>query len=82
MKVSLIGIRPNVRVENRDTGEIIEGTSLYIAYKDANVNGQMTDKMFIRSTLQIDCLPDLQPGQTLDLDLNTKGKIMDIMILQ
>lgn len=82
MKANLLGIRKNVRVENERTGEIIEGTSLYIAHKDENVIGQMTGKMFVRNTLQIPCMAQLQPGQLLDLDLNTKGKIVDITILK
>lgn len=82
MKVNLLGIRKNVRIANERTGEIIEGTSLYIGYKDENVVGQMTDKKFVRSTLQIPCMSELQPGQMLDLDLNTKGKVIDIAILK
>ncbi len=79
MKVKLLGIRRNVRFENN--GEIIEGTSLYIGYRDGNVDGLMADKVFIRSSLQIPCMPDLCPEQMIDLDLNTKGKVIDITIL-
>lgn len=80
MKAKLVGIRNNVSFVDQRTGEAIEGTSLYVTYKDQNVIGSMTDKFFIKNTMQIACMGELQPGMTLELDLNTRGKVNDIFI--
>lgn len=82
MKAKLVGIRNNVNFVDQRTGEAIEGTSLYVTYKDQNVIGAIADKFFIRNTMQIACMGELQPGMTLELDLNTRGKINDIYIVK
>lgn len=81
MKANLVGIRSNVRFEDNRTGEVIEGTSIYVTYNDPAVVGQIADKFFLKSTLMIPCIPDLAPGQTLDISFNQRGKVVDVNII-
>ena len=81
MKANLVGIRSNVRFEDNRTGEVIEGTSIYVTYNDSAVVGQIADKFFLKSTLMIPCIPDLIPGQVLDISFNQRGKVVGIDIL-
>lgn len=80
MRARLLGIRKNVRFEDSRSGEVVEGTSLYVSHADPYVVGEIAEKMFVRSTLPIPCMTEIKPGMMLDLDLNTRGKIVDISI--
>lgn len=84
MLVKLLGLRP-VEFEDEKTGNMIEGVSLYIAYPDEDVYGEIADKKFInKDTLTRLNLRDDQlieaVGSEIDLTLNPRGKLSGIKL--
>lgn len=80
MKVRVLGTR-YVNFNNRDTGEIVKGTSVYVAYNDAQVNGECADKLFINDNAAFSAIVrDLKPGVLLDVDYTNKGRVSDVRI--
>lgn len=52
-------------------GERVKGTQLFVSYPEDGVTGQRTDKLFFKDGFE---LPNLQPGMTLDIVFNHRGK--------
>jgi hypothetical protein len=49
----------------------VQGVQAFVAYDEAGVTGQRTDKMFFREGFP---LPELAPGMLLDITFNNRGK--------
>lgn len=52
-------------------GNVVKGIQAFVAYPENGVIGQRTDKLFFRDGFP---LPELQPGMTLDISFNNRGK--------
>lgn len=80
MKVRVLGTR-YVNFNNRDTGEIIRGTSVYVAYNDVQVSGECADKIFINDNATFaSVVSNLKPGILLEVDYTNKGRVSDLRI--
>ena len=72
MKVIVLGER-KVSFEDKKTGEVVKGTSIYVAYPDEDVKGHMADKVFIKDGADV-FLPDFEYGQVYDFVYEGFGK--------
>lgn len=92
MNVKLIGVRP-VSFPDKNTGEIVEGISLFIAYPDPDVIGLFTEKIFINLQrlknlkVNVDDLTALLDvsdfgDAEIDIDYNPRKQICGISICQ
>lgn len=72
MKVTVLGKR-NVSFDDKKTGELIEGTSIYVSYPAEGVKGVMTDKIFVKDGSDV-FLPDFEYGEKYDFHYEGFGK--------
>ncbi len=71
MLVRLIGVQ-NINFTN-NIGEEINGTNIFCAFEDENVEGLRAEKFFLKSGI---VLPkDTKLNDTIDLAFNMKGKV-------
>lgn len=71
MQVKLLGIQ-NVNFTNNN-GETINGTNIFCAFKDENVQeGFRTEKFFIKPDVK---LPECKINDTIEISFNMKGKV-------
>ena len=86
MIVRLLGLRP-VEFTNKETGEVVEGISLYFAFPDADVYGEVADKKFISNDvieklhLNVDEFVNAI-GSDIDIMLNPRGRLSAISVCQ
>ena len=74
MQAKLIGVM-GVDFSNAN-GEQIQGTNIFVAFKDENVQGLRTEKFFLKNDM---ALPEqTKINDTLELSFNHKGKIESI----
>jgi len=74
MRVQLLGVQ---RIEfNNANGEKISGNNFYISFKDENVNGEKTEKLFIKEGIEIP--KDLKLNDTIEVTFNMKGKVESV----
>ncbi len=74
MRVQLLGVQ---RIEfNNANGEKISGNNFYISFKDENVNGEKTEKLFIKEGIEIP--EDLKLNDTIEVTFNMKGKVESV----
>lgn len=52
-------------------GQPVKGIQLFISFPELGVEGEMTDKLFVRPDIP---LPALKPGMALSITYNRKGK--------
>lgn len=71
MQAKLIGVQ-QINFTNNN-GEAINGTNLFVAFKDENVEGLRTDKFFIKDGITLP--KDTKLNDTIELSFNYKGKI-------
>lgn len=72
MKVTVLGKR-NVSFADNKTGELVEGTSIYVAYPAEGVKGVMTDKIFVKDGSDV-FVPDFVFGEAYDFHYEGFGK--------
>lgn len=70
MQVKLVGVQ-HVNFTNNN-GETINGTNIFCAFKDENVEGLRTEKFFLKESIK---LPECRINDTLELSFNMKGKV-------
>lgn len=80
MKVKVVGLR-RVNFTDQSNGRVVLGTSLYAVYPDPDVVGERSDKFFIDDNLKLD-LSQVQPGVSLELLFNRRGKVSSFNILK
>ncbi len=74
MQVKTVGFQP-INFTNAN-GEQIQGTNLFVAFKDDNVQGLRTEKFFVKSEI---ALPEqTKVNDILEISFNHKGKIESI----
>lgn len=71
MKVTVFGVR-SVNFTASD-GRAIAGTTMYVGYETAGVDGLATEKIFV-SAEKLPKKP-ITPGHDLELVFNMKGKV-------
>lgn len=74
MPMFLIGYQ---LIDFKHDGDTVKGVNLFLSYSDNGVIGQRTDKIFFRDGFP---LPELQPGMTLDISFNNRGKAIQVEI--
>lgn len=62
-----------------DQGERIEGTRLYIGYRDEKVVGQRTEKLFIKKGFPLP--KELVPGAVLELYFDINKRLDKIQVI-
>lgn len=70
MEAKLVGIQ-RVRFTNNN-GELINGNNIYILFKDENVDGFKTEKLFLKEGIELP--KDTKLNDTLEISFNMKGK--------
>lgn len=74
MQTKLVGVQP-IHFTNNN-GETINGTNLFCAFKDENVQGMRTERFFIKPEI---ALPEqIKINDVLEISFNHKGKIESI----
>ena len=74
MKVTYLGKKSTSFTDNK-TGEFVEGTSVYYAYPDPNVEGQASGKFFIKKGSQLALPEGIKPSQAMNIEFNQYGKV-------
>lgn len=70
MKVQLLGIQAlNFKT---DSGDLVEGNNIYIAYTDENVVGVKASKLFVNNNIELP--KGIKQGSMLEISFNMKGK--------
>lgn len=62
-----------------DQGERVEGTKLYIGYRDDKVVGQRTDKLFLKKGFPIP--KELAPGAVLELSFDINKRLDRLQVI-
>ena len=70
MVAKLLGIQPVNFTNNRN--ETINGTNIFCAFKDENVEGLRTEKFFLKDGIK---LPECKLNDAIDISFNMKGKV-------
>ena len=70
MQVKLVGVQP-VNFTNSN-GETINGTNIFCAFKDENVQGLRTEKFFLKEGIK---LTECKLNEELEVTFNMKGKV-------
>ncbi|MDF2521751.1 MAG: hypothetical protein K0R84_2379 [Clostridia bacterium] len=71
MQAKLVGVQ-HINFTNNN-GEAINGTNLFVAFKDENVEGLRTDKFFLKEGISLP--KDAKLNDTIELSFNHKSKI-------
>lgn len=77
MKIEIVGIK-DTKFKNQETGEVVEGQSVYFEYEDECCVGYMTDKVFLPTRKKLTPVPHI-PCEA-DLYYNKYGKVDEIKI--
>lgn len=77
MVIEILGIK-DTRFMNKETGEVVEGQSVYFSYDDEKVIGVATDRCFLTRSKKLDPVPAL-PAMA-DLYYNKYGKVDEIIV--
>ena len=70
MQVKLVGVQPVNFINNN--GETINGTNIFCAFRDENVDGLRNEKFFIKDGIK---LLDCKINDTIEISFNMKGKV-------
>lgn len=74
MRVQLLGVQ---RIEfTNASGEKITGNNFFISFKDENVEGLKTEKLFIKEGIEIP--KELKLNDTIEVTFNMKGKVESV----
>lgn len=71
MKMKLVGVQP-IHFTNNN-GEVIEGTNIFCAFEDENVQGLRTEKFFLKDGINLP--KDTKLNSVIDVSFNMKGKV-------
>lgn len=59
-------------------GNRIQGTNLFVSHPENNVTGEMVERVFVRQGIELPA--EMAPGDILDIDCSTKGKVLKIAV--
>ncbi|MBR7008027.1 MAG: hypothetical protein IKH90_05290 [Ruminococcus sp.] len=71
MKMKLVGVQP-IHFTNNN-GDVIEGTNIFCAFEDENVQGLRTEKFFLKDGIKLP--KDTKLNSVIDVSFNMKGKV-------
>lgn len=71
MQVRLVGVQGIHFVNNN--GEEVNGTNIFCAFPDENVEGLRTEKFFLKDGITLP--KDTKLNDTIDISFNMKGKV-------
>lgn len=77
MLIEIVGIK-DVSFSNKETGERVEGQSVYFEYEDDRTQGVATDKVFLSSRKELVPVPSLPCSA--NLYFNKFGKVDSISL--
>lgn len=75
MTVKLLGVK-HIHFTNNN-GEEINGTNIYCAFKDENVEGLRTEKFFLKEGITLP--KDIKQNDTVELEFNMNGKVEKVL---
>ena len=71
MKAKLFGVQ-GIHFTNNN-GEDVNGTNIFCAFQDENVEGLRTEKFFLKDGITLP--KDTKLNDTIDISFNMKGKV-------
>ncbi|MBO5577477.1 MAG: hypothetical protein J5956_14445 [Ruminococcus sp.] len=71
MKMKLVGVQP-IHFTNNN-GDVIEGTNIFCAFEDDNIQGLRTEKFFLKDGIKLP--KDTKLNSVIDVSFNMKGKV-------
>jgi hypothetical protein len=74
MRSQLVGIQ-HIQFTNNN-GEEIKGKSIFVAFKDENVQGLRTEKLFLKEGIELP--KDTKINDAIEISFNYKGKVESI----
>lgn len=81
MKVKVLGIQ-SVDYVSRKTGNPVKGITLHSSFKDAQVEGESVSPIFVSDNLGLNCIAEVRPGMTVDVEYNNRGFVCDLKLLK
>lgn len=78
MLIEIVGIK-DVSFSNKETGERVEGQSVFFEYEDDRTQGVATDKVFLSSLKKLVPVPSLPCSA--NLYFNKFGKVDSISLI-
>ena len=73
MQAKLLGIQ--IVSFTNNNGETVNGSNIFCAFKDENVEGLRTEKFFLKDGIK---LSDCKINDTLNLGFNMRGKVESV----
>lgn len=80
MKYDVLGIQ-SVDYVSRKTGNPVKGVTLYVKYKDAQVQGEATANIFVSDNLRIPCIADVRPQSVVDVEYSPRGYVAGLSLV-
>ncbi len=80
MKAIIYGVQA-VDIPARGSDAAVRGVKIHYGYKDPYVIGHKVEAQMVNDNLNIGTMFDLAPGDEVNLDLNPKGKIIDVALI-
>ena len=80
MKVTVIGVGRIDVEKSKKTGNPFHATVLHGKYKDGQVTGEAVDSFILVDNLNLSCIPELKPGQIVDIEYNKNGFVCGVEI--
>jgi len=74
MKVTLVGLQ-RVNFVNAK-GQTVNGNNVFVAFKDENVEGLKTEKLFLKEGIELP--KEVKINDVIDVSFNMHGKVMEI----
>lgn len=79
MKITIVGIK-NTKFTNKETGELVEGQTVFFEHEDEYVNGLAVDKCFLSRNKMLVPIPHVPVGA--NLFYNKYGKVDEIIVIK
>ena len=79
MKAKVLGIQ-SVDYVSRKTGNPVKGVTLHSSFKDAQVEGESVDSIFVSDNLNLKCVAEIRPGMVVDVEYNNRGYVCDLAL--
>lgn len=70
MKAKLVGVQ---EIHFTNNGEEINGTNIFCAFQDENVEGLRTEKFFLKNGITLP--KEVKLNDTIDISFNNRGKV-------
>lgn len=71
-----------VDFKDKDSGNRVNGLTIYCSFPDDSVTGEMCDKLFLPLSKFEDVCNTIDVGSVLDISYNRFGKVDKVFIIQ